>query len=129
MKTIFKFSQRKKLSSWSSECELEGLCILQNQGEIYLVQRFESCRAISICVFYVRAHVCTYMRTCIVLCQDVCRRACTVVSTKHGAPEQPGLDQVNNAGMTPPMAVCAAANHLMAFELAATSATPCQECI
>ena len=67
-----------------------------------------------------RTCVRTYMRTHIVLCQDVCRRACALVSTKHGAPEQPGLDQVNGDDMTPLMAAVSAGNDELALELVRT---------
>ena len=57
------------------------------------------------------------MRACVVSCQDVCRRACTVVSTKHGPADVPGLDQVNAHELTPLMVAVSAGNEVMALEL------------
>ena len=58
------------------------------------------------------------MLTYIVSCQDLCRRTCAFVSTKHGDAQVAGLDQVNGDDMTPLMTAVAAGNEEMAFELA-----------
>ena len=65
------------------------------------------------------------MRTYIVLCQDLCRRTCAVVSTKHGDPQVPGLDQVSKDDLTPLMTAVTAGNEEMAFELVWTLVALC----
>lgn len=63
------------------------------------------------------AYVCTYVRVCLIFCQDLCRRACDVVSTRYGIAQVPGLDQVNKDNMTPLMVAVAAGNEELVFEL------------